>query len=294
MFPMKVVAGDLAHALSSPGDIVLTHRAARQFFGRDDVVGETLDINREHSLRIVAVVEDLPSNSNLTFDILSVSRPRRANVSTKVLARILPVATLSIGVMSFAALHAAEPTFKIGDPAPLIAPVTWLKGSPVTKYDSRRVYVVELWATWCPPCIKMIPHLSALQKQHASTLTIIGVNGEGLLGFEAKANAVNNFMTTHGRDMTYTVAMEDAIGKPISEQWVIGTGLLGAPTAGIVDQHGKLVWIGYPDVAKGYTFEQALEDTLAGKVDLARSRALQIELSHDAERYWAERSHKSS
>jgi putative ABC transport system permease protein len=70
MFPMKVVAGDLAHALSSPGDIVLTHRAARQFFGRDDVVGETLDINREHSLRIVAVVEDLPSNSNLTFDIL--------------------------------------------------------------------------------------------------------------------------------------------------------------------------------------------------------------------------------
>jgi putative ABC transport system permease protein len=63
MFPMKVIAGDLAHALSSPGDIVLTHRAARQFFGRDDVVGETLEINREHSLRIVAVVEDLPSNS---------------------------------------------------------------------------------------------------------------------------------------------------------------------------------------------------------------------------------------
>ena len=215
-------------------------------------------------------------------------------MSTKVLARIPSVATLAIGVMSFAASHAAEPTFKVGDPAPLIAPVTWLKGSPVAKYEPGRVYVIEFWATWCPPCIKMIPHLAALQREHASAVTIIGVNAEGLLGFEAKADAVSSFITTHGGDMAYTVAMEDAVGRPISEKWVIGTGSMGAPTAGIVDQHGKLVWIGYPDVAKGYTFDQALEDTLAGKVDLARSRALQIELSHETERYWAEQPHKSS
>jgi thiol-disulfide isomerase/thioredoxin len=215
-------------------------------------------------------------------------------VSTKILVRILTAATFSIGMLTFATLRAAEPTLKIGDPAPAIAPVTWLKGSPVAKYDPGRVYVVEFWATWCPPCIKTIPHLSALQEQHASTLTIIGVNAEGLLGFEAKANAVNNFMTKHGRDMAYTVAMEEPISKPISETWVMGTGSMGAPTAGIVDQHGKLVWIGYPDVAKGYTFDQALEDTLAGKVDLAQSRALQIELSHETEKYWAAQSHKSS
>jgi thiol-disulfide isomerase/thioredoxin len=215
-------------------------------------------------------------------------------VSTKILARMLAAATFSIALVTFAASRAAEPTFKIGDPAPVITPVTWLKGSPVAKYDSRRVYVVEFWATWCPPCIKTIPHLSALQQQHASTLTIIGVNAEGLLGFEAKTNAVNNFMTKHGSDMAYIVAMEDPIGKPISEIWVTGTGSMGAPTAGIVDQHGKLVWIGYPDVAKGYTFDQALKDTLAGKVDLARSRALQIELSHETEKYWAAQSHKSS
>jgi thiol-disulfide isomerase/thioredoxin len=215
-------------------------------------------------------------------------------VSTEILRRIVVVAAFSIGLQNFATLRAAEPTFKIGDPAPAIAPVTWLKGSPVAKYEPGRVYVVEFWATWCPPCIKSIPHLSALQQEYANTLTIIGVNAEGLLGFKAKANAVNNFMTNHGRDITYTVAMEDPIGKPISETWVIGTGSLGAPTAGIVDQHGKLVWIGYPDVAKGYTFDQALKDTLNGKVDLAQSRALQIELSDETEKYWAAQSHKSS
>lgn len=88
--------------------------------------------------------------------------------------------------------------------------------------------------------------------------------------------------------------MEDFIDRPISETWVIRIGSLGAPTAGIVDRRGKLVWIGYPDVAKGYTFEHALKDTLAGKVNLARSRALQIELSNETEKYRAARAHKSS
>jgi len=215
-------------------------------------------------------------------------------VSSKTLARILSAATFSMALVNCGTLRAAEPSFRIGDSAPVIAPVTWLKGTPVAQYDPGRVYVVEFWATWCPPCIRTIPHLSALQQQHASTLTIVGVNAEGLLGFEAKTSAVNSFMTKHGRDMAYTVAMEDPIGKPISGTWIIGTGSLGAPTAGIIDQHGKLVWIGYPDVAKGYTFDQALEDTLAGKVDLGRSRALQIELSNETAKYWAAHAHKSS
>lgn len=185
-----------------------------------------------------------------------------------------------------------EPTFKIGDRAPAIEPITWLQGNPVTKYVSGRVYVVEFWATWCPPCLRSIPHLSALQQKYADTLTIVGVNAEGLLGNNANIDTVRDFMNRHGKEMAYTVAMEDPIKKPISEQWVTGTGSMGAPTAGIIDQHGKLVWTGYPDVAKGYAFDQALEDTLAGKIDLARSRALQIRSSHETAEYWAKTSRK--
>ena len=215
-------------------------------------------------------------------------------MSTKLLAGVLAMATCSVGLAALATSTFAEPTFKIGDQAPAIEPITWLKGSPVSKYDSGRVYVVEFWATWCPPCIKTIPHLSALQQKYSQTLTIVGVNAEGLLGFKGNVETVSEFMKKHGKDMAYTVAMEDPIKKPISEQWVTGTGSMGAPTAGIIDQHGKLVWIGYPDVDKGYAFDQALEDTLAGKVDLARSRALQMDLTQETAKYWASKSHKSS
>jgi thiol-disulfide isomerase/thioredoxin len=213
---------------------------------------------------------------------------------TKLLAGVLAMATCSVGLAALATSPFAEPTLKIGDQAPAIEPITWLQGSPVAKYDSGRVYVVEFWATWCPPCIKTIPHLSALQQKYSQTLTIVGVNAEGLLGFKANVETVSEFMKKHGKDMAYTVAMENPVKKSVSEQWVTSTGSLGAPTAGIIDQHGKLVWIGYPDVAKGYTFDQALEDTLAGKVDLARSRALQMYQTQETAKYWASKSHKSS
>jgi thiol-disulfide isomerase/thioredoxin len=222
------------------------------------------------------------------------AKPTKSNVRTRMFARMLTVVICAFVFTTFANSYAAQPTFKIGDPAPAIEPMTWLQGNPVAKYDAGRVYVVEFWATWCPPCIKAIPHLSALQQKHPTTLTIVGVNAEGLLGFEAKVDAVRDFMTKHGKDMSYTVAMEDPIKKTISETWITGTGSMGAPTAGIIDQHGKLVWIGYPDLAKGYTFDQALEDTLAGKVDLVQSRALQIKLSQETEKYWAKQSRKSS
>jgi hypothetical protein len=83
------------------------------------------------------------------------------------------------------------------------------------------------------------------------------------------------------------------VKKTMSETWVTASGSLGAPTAAIVDRRGKLVWIGYPNVPKGYTFDQALADTLNGKIDLERSRALQAETIKETAKYWATKSQES-
>ncbi len=90
------------------------------------------------------------------------------------------------------------------------------------------------------------------------------------------------FMNKHGKDMQYAVAMEDLAGKTMSKAWISAGGTLGAPVAFIVDQRGRLVWLGYPDVVQSYSFDQALMDTLFGKPDLARARALQMALSRDS------------
>lgn len=62
-------AGNLAQALSMPTGIVITQRIARRYFGREDVVGRTLELDRQYPFVVTAVLEDLPSNTHLDTNI---------------------------------------------------------------------------------------------------------------------------------------------------------------------------------------------------------------------------------
>jgi len=69
MFPMKVIAGNPHEALSRPDGLVLTRSVARRYFGREDVLGKTLEMNRRYTMHVSAVIEDLPSNTHLWADV---------------------------------------------------------------------------------------------------------------------------------------------------------------------------------------------------------------------------------
>lgn len=68
MFPFAVVAGDIATALDRPDGLVLTRKMARQLFGRDDVIGRAVTLNRQQTVVVTAVIEDLPWNTHLKID----------------------------------------------------------------------------------------------------------------------------------------------------------------------------------------------------------------------------------
>jgi putative ABC transport system permease protein len=71
MFPVKALAGDVNAALSRPDGLVLTRRMARQLFNREDVLGEAVTVNRQQTLQVAAVIEDLPSNTHLALDAVA-------------------------------------------------------------------------------------------------------------------------------------------------------------------------------------------------------------------------------
>src|SRR5690606_38630845 len=61
-----VVAGDLSAALQRPDGVVLDRSTAIRYFGRDDVVGESLQLrsaadSQLHVMTVTAVIEDLPA-----------------------------------------------------------------------------------------------------------------------------------------------------------------------------------------------------------------------------------------
>ncbi len=97
---------------------------------------------------------------------------------------------------------------ELGDPAPPLAVAKWLKGGPVNLAagKGKNVYVIEFWATWCPPCVKNIPQLTKLQRKYKDKgVVVIGVTQE-------PQPVVNTFMKRRGAGMGYAVAA-DASGK---------------------------------------------------------------------------------
>lgn len=73
VLPVPAIAGDLSAALAAPDGVVITRSIARKYFGKDGPLGETLEIERL-PMRVTAVIEDLPSQTHLTFSIAASGR----------------------------------------------------------------------------------------------------------------------------------------------------------------------------------------------------------------------------
>src|SRR5215510_2305725 len=68
----------------------------------------------------------------------------------------------------------------LGDPAAELNITKWVKGEPVRVMGGdQNIYVVEFWATWCPPCRTSIPHLTELQKRFQDKkVFVVGITDE--------------------------------------------------------------------------------------------------------------------
>jgi len=70
LFPLKVLAGSLQHALADKGYAVLTQSTAKRFFGTADPIGKRFKLNSELDLSVAAVVADPVPNTHLPYDLL--------------------------------------------------------------------------------------------------------------------------------------------------------------------------------------------------------------------------------
>ena len=147
----------------------------------------------------------------------------------------------------------AAPVLAAGSKAPPLTVDAWVKGEPVTAFEPGKVYVVEFWATWCGPCVRNIPNLNALQKQHPE-LTVIGVAAserpkqkpaEGVTD-DGRLATVRKFVESRGEGMSYRVAYDG--DASMGRAWMLAAKQRGIPWACIVDGTGTIAWMGHPEL----------------------------------------------
>jgi thiol-disulfide isomerase/thioredoxin len=173
-----------------------------------------------------------------------------------------------------------EPALTIGSKAPALDIEYWFSGEapkqPI-EFEKDKVYVVEFWATWCPPCVASMPHLADLQKQYADKVTIISVSDEdketveafldtpvrGMPGEEAEetaedaAEAEEKPKLTY-RELTSAYQLTADPDASTSEDYMVASGQNGIPCSFIVGKSGYIEWIGHP---------MGIDEALASVVD---------------------------
>ena len=83
VFSWKMLYGDPHTALIAPNSIVLTKTVADKIFGNTNPVGQILRADNQLNLQVTGVMQDVPSNSQFTFNGLismSTSRQQRSDI----------------------------------------------------------------------------------------------------------------------------------------------------------------------------------------------------------------------
>lgn len=138
---------------------------------------------------------------------------------------------------------AAAGVLAVRSETPVDADLPRIGGGRLRLKDLRgKVVLVDVWATWCAPCLVALPRLQELSRKRGAQVAVVGLAFErGQSPVEAQVRVQAVIDAAH---LTYPNAI-------VGAGWLERLGAEGLPTVALLDRQGRLRWTGagMPDEA---------------------------------------------
>lgn len=129
--------------------------------------------------------------------------------------------------------RAQDMGIEIGTKGPAAA-VETLDGKPadLAQYVGKTPVLIEFWATWCPNCHELEPHLKAVATKYSSQMKFVGVS----VSVNQSPDRVKAYVAKHGMP-----------GDQYFDKSGAATGAYDVPATSyvvVLDKSGKVVYTG--------------------------------------------------
>lgn len=139
--------------------------------------------------------------------------------------RALLLATILLILMSVAPGHAA-PRLEVGQPAPALQ---LSDGRSLTEVAAGRPILVLFWASWCPYCKALMPHLQSMLDEYGfERLEVLAISFR-----EDDPNDARQLIDAQGFDF-----ITEFSGEDLAASW----GATGTPRVYLVSADGRLLY----------------------------------------------------
>ncbi|MFC2287453.1 MAG: TlpA family protein disulfide reductase [Selenomonas sp.] len=91
----------------------------------------------------------------------------------------------------------------------------------------KKLYVINFWATWCPPCRAEMPELNEFAKKHEGEVTFYAVN------LQEPKDTVDKFLKDNGYTMPVLLDLKGEAADTYKVRAI--------PTTYVIDRDGKIL-----------------------------------------------------